>query len=468
MALQAYQQHGVRGVRIVPIGLLFERKESPRSRVLLQVGEPIDVDVLVVGAGPAGLTAATYLGRFRRSVLVADGGPPRACWIPVSHNMAGFPKGITGDAILTRMREQALEYGAVIEAGRVEAVHRDGEDFVATLNRRQVRARAVLLATGVPYPTYFAGAQFIHFLLGPAVVALAWPLWQRRSELRQRWGRLLLAALAGGAATAGSAVALGWAVGLPVDVLLSLAPKSVTAPVAMGIAEKIGGIPALAAVFAVMAGLIGALAGKYLFDLCRIPLDAAEAARVIVAGQTIAVDVGEVNGRVFLNNSSVGLYPRIVQLRERYRARGLEKWIVAAWATLRVTRKSKPLRVQLDIDDRRVSRSTPLVFIGNNEYRMAGFDAGSRASLTAGHLAIYIVATNGQLGFLRLTWRILTGTAQGSGELAVLRATEVTIDLPDEPAVTQLPVALDGELETMQLPLTYTIRPGALRVAVPR
>ncbi|MES2425090.1 MAG: LrgB family protein, partial [Pseudomonadota bacterium] len=57
---------------------------------------------------------------------------------------------------------------------------------------------SVLLATGVPYPTYFAGAQFIHFLLGPAVVALAWPLWQRRAELRQRWGRLLLAALLGG------------------------------------------------------------------------------------------------------------------------------------------------------------------------------------------------------------------------------------------------------------------------------
>ncbi|PZO04273.1 MAG: NAD(P)/FAD-dependent oxidoreductase [Alphaproteobacteria bacterium] len=106
-------------------------------------------DVLIVGAGPAGLTAATYLGRFRRRVLVADGGPPRACWIPVSHNMAGFPKGITGDAILTRMREQAFEYGAVIEAGRVEAIHRDGEDFIATLNGRQVRARAVLLATGV-------------------------------------------------------------------------------------------------------------------------------------------------------------------------------------------------------------------------------------------------------------------------------------------------------------------------------
>jgi predicted murein hydrolase (TIGR00659 family) len=130
---------------------------------------------------------------------------------------------------------------------------------------------AVLLATGVSYPTYFAGAQFIHFLLGPAVVALAWPLWERRLALRQHWRRLLLAALAGGSAASGSALALGWALDLPTEVVLSLAPKSVTAPVAMGIAEKIGGIPALGAVFAVITGMVGALSGKYLFQLLRIP-----------------------------------------------------------------------------------------------------------------------------------------------------------------------------------------------------
>ena len=129
---------------------------------------------------------------------------------------------------------------------------------------------ALLALTGTPYPAYFAGAQFIHFLLGPAVVALAWPLWQRRAELRRRAVPLFVAALVGGFVAAGSAVAIGWALGLPPELLRSLAPKSVTAPVAMGIAEQLGGIPALAAVFAVLTGLVGALSAKYLFDALRI------------------------------------------------------------------------------------------------------------------------------------------------------------------------------------------------------
>jgi len=163
-----------------------------------------------------------------------------------------------------------------------------------------------LLLTGVPYPRYFAGAQFIHFLLGPAVVALAWPLWQRREELRRRWWRLLLAALAGGMAASGSALLLAWALNLPADVALSLVPKSVTAPVAMGIAEKIGGIPALAAAFAVITGLVGALAGKYLFDALRIPTNQAGwAARGFALG-TASHGIGA--ARALQVNADAGAY----------------------------------------------------------------------------------------------------------------------------------------------------------------
>lgn len=129
---------------------------------------------------------------------------------------------------------------------------------------------SALMLTQVPYPTYFAGAQFIHFLLGPAVVALGFPLWERREDLLRNWGRFLIAALAGGTTAALVAVCLGWAVGLPSEVLLSLAPKSVTAPVAMGVAEKIGGVPALAAVFAVLTGLVGALSARALFRILGV------------------------------------------------------------------------------------------------------------------------------------------------------------------------------------------------------
>ena len=163
-----------------------------------------------------------------------------------------------------------------------------------------------LLLTGVPYPTYFAGAQFIHFLLGPAVVALAWPLWQRRAELKQRWIRFVFAALAGGTVASGSAVLMAWVFGLPPDVMLALAPKSVTAPVAMGIADTLGGIAALAAIFAVVTGLVGAVAGKYVFDALHIPLtDEGWAIRGFALG-TAAHGIGA--ARALQVNADAGAY----------------------------------------------------------------------------------------------------------------------------------------------------------------
>ncbi len=107
------------------------------------------LDCVVVGGGPAGLTAGIYLGRYLRRFLIVDGGDPRARWIPVSHNHPGFPAGITGDALLARMREQACQYGAVIETAEVESIEQDGELFVLRWPGREVRAKTVLLATGV-------------------------------------------------------------------------------------------------------------------------------------------------------------------------------------------------------------------------------------------------------------------------------------------------------------------------------
>ena len=111
--------------------------------------EPLH-DALVVGAGPAGLTAATYLARFHRDFVVVDAGGSRARWIPASHNCPGFPHGIGGDALLARLREQAEGVGVRVEAGRILTLARSGDGFIATADDgRRWRARCVLLATGV-------------------------------------------------------------------------------------------------------------------------------------------------------------------------------------------------------------------------------------------------------------------------------------------------------------------------------
>jgi thioredoxin reductase (NADPH) len=108
-----------------------------------------DYDAIIVGAGPAGLTAATYLGRYRRRVLVLDGGPSRAGWIPESHNTPGFPEGVSGEALLARLRAQALRYGARILAERAESIEHDTDGFRLALGAGPVRSRFVVLATGL-------------------------------------------------------------------------------------------------------------------------------------------------------------------------------------------------------------------------------------------------------------------------------------------------------------------------------
>ncbi len=182
------------------------------------------------------------------------------------------------------------------------------------------------------------------------------------------------------------------------------------------------------------------------------------------------IDVGEVNGRIFVNNSSLGLYPRIVQLRERYRDYGPSKKLRTAWAAFRVTRNPRAMRVRVDADGRDAVPTTPLIFIGNNEFRMAGFDAASRESLSGGELAIYVVEGGGLRGAGRCcAWSgaFFAALRVDSGALSMCTATSVTIDLLARGADREVPVAFDGEVAMMALPLHYRIRPAALRVIVP-
>ncbi len=124
----------------------------------------------------------------------------------------------------------------------------------------------VLLATRTPYATYFEGAQFVHFLLGPATVALAVPLYEQVPKLRRAWFALAVGLLVGVVVAMVSALAIAWLLGASPATIASLAPKSVTTPVAMGISEKIGGIPSLTAVAVVLTGIVGAAIGRFVFD----------------------------------------------------------------------------------------------------------------------------------------------------------------------------------------------------------
>jgi predicted murein hydrolase (TIGR00659 family) len=128
----------------------------------------------------------------------------------------------------------------------------------------------LLTLTRTPYQTYFAGAQFVHFLLGPATVALAIPLYAQLGKLKNLLLPLLAALLAGALTAIVSAVGIGWLLGASRTTLLSLAPKSVTTPIAMGITEKMGGLPSLTAVLVVATGIIGAVSAKYVLDFLRV------------------------------------------------------------------------------------------------------------------------------------------------------------------------------------------------------
>lgn len=131
----------------------------------------------------------------------------------------------------------------------------------------------ILYVSNTPYQTYFDGAQFVHFLLGPITVALAIPLYLQIEKLRRNWFALLAAAVVGGAAAIACAMGVAWLLGASPLTILSMAPKSVTIPIAMGITEKIGGLPTLTAVMVMLTGIFGAGISHYVFKVMRITDD---------------------------------------------------------------------------------------------------------------------------------------------------------------------------------------------------
>jgi YegS/Rv2252/BmrU family lipid kinase len=197
----------------------------------------------------------------------------------------------------------------------------------------------------------------------------------------------------------------------------------------------------------------------------KIPLDIPSAVRVCIEGHEAAVDVVEVNGRYFLNNSSLGLYPNIVRHREKQQQRlDRGKWPAFIWATLTMLKRYPFLNVRLSTDEQKLNRRTPFVFIGNNEYEMENFNIGARSRLDGGQVSLYVAQGTGRLGLLRLAWRALFGGLRNERDFDALCSKEVWI----ESRRRHLHVATDGEVSVMETPLHYIARPGALRVLVPQ
>lgn len=205
----------------------------------------------------------------------------------------------------------------------------------------------------------------------------------------------------------------------------------------------------------------------------RIPLEVEGAARNVCEGREVFVDVAEVTGgggegerRVFINNSGLGLYPHIVRRREKLQEReSAGKWPAFVRASLAILRRYPFLNVRLNADGEGIVRSTPFVFVGNNEYEVEGTRIGGRERLDAGRLSLYVAHRTGRLGLLRLALRALFGRLRQTKDFDALSAEEIWIETRRP---KRLYVATDGEVTVMTTPLHYRVLPKALRVIVPK
>ncbi|MEJ6022433.1 diacylglycerol/lipid kinase family protein [Ramlibacter sp. PS4R-6] len=231
-----------------------------------------------------------------------------------------------------------------------------------------------------------------------------------------------------------------------------------------------GGDGTVSAVASVLAGTgiaLGVLPmgtlNHFAKDL-RIPLELDDAIATIAGGREADVDVGEVNGRVFINNSSLGLYPDIVLDRERQRRRlGRGKWMALIAASLHAAKRYPVLSLALEVDGQPLHRQSAFVFIGNNAYTMEGFEVGERERLDEHVLSLYVTQRKGRFALLRLAIRALFRRLDQARDFDSVRAAHVTV----QTRRNTLHVATDGEVVTLRTPLEYRIRPGALRVMVP-
>ncbi len=180
----------------------------------------------------------------------------------------------------------------------------------------------LLLLTDTSYQDYFEGGQFVHFLLGPATVALAVPLYQQVDRLKKLWLPISVALITGVTVAGSSAIVIAWAFGASEQTQLSLAPKSATAPVAMGVSEQIGGLPSLTAVLVVITGIIGAVLGTRLLALMRIQDDSIRGVAMGVAAHGIGT------ARAFHVSPQMGAFSGLAMALSAFTTAVILPWLV--------------------------------------------------------------------------------------------------------------------------------------------
>ncbi len=195
----------------------------------------------------------------------------------------------------------------------------------------------------------------------------------------------------------------------------------------------------------------------------QIPQNIEEAVKIICAKNVKTIDVGEVNGRVFINNSSIGLYPHIVKRREAQQRLGQGKWRSAFWAALKILRRSPFFAVRLQSESQTRIVRTPFVFVGNGDYEMDFFNVGRRARIDDGKLSVYFLHRSGRKGLFLLVLRTVFGRLRQTEDFEEISVEEITF----ETKKNRILVAFDGEVETLATPLNYRVRPKSMRVIVP-
>jgi diacylglycerol kinase family enzyme len=194
-----------------------------------------------------------------------------------------------------------------------------------------------------------------------------------------------------------------------------------------------------------------------------IPIDLDQAVATIAGGRVTSVDVGQVNDRIFVNNSSIGLYPNIVIERERLRSLGYRKWTAFAVASMRILRRYRGVVVRLELDNRTETVRTPFLFVGNNEYQIDGIRMGGRTRLDRGQLFACLAPRIHTRDLPKVFARAVMGRA-GPDPLESFDTRELHVETLER---RRIRVALDGEVVSMRTPLAYRVRPLALKVLVP-